>query len=602
MRKLILALAALTVLVFASGASAATFNASRDAYVSGALGETATNYGTSTVLQTDGDPFKEAWIRFDPKNLAGGAITSATLRLQGASTTTQPRDVRRVSASWVETDITWDTKPSQPGAPTTGAVQGTITFPDTVSDQTLDVTAMVNDICGGKVACAVAFAVTSPATSVQREDIKSREAVSGGPRLDVTSAPPGPLPAVPTAPPNLRQDSAAGAVSDAKTQIRIRWDASSDDVAVVDYTVKRNGVGVETRPATGTLTHVSSNLTCGTSYTFEVRARDGATPQNVSDPSTLVASTAPCAPVQSARIMAAGDISCGAESPTTAPCKQMATSDIFFGALTNLDYVLTLGDNQYEEGQFANYQGFFHPSWGRAGSKLMMAPGNHEWIQPNAQGYRDYDAQFHGGRHTPGGNTWFAFDAGPWRVYSLDSDCSKVGGCSAGNPQYEFVKNDLLANPRQCVMAYWHHPTTSLGNHGNIGSMDSIWALLYDNNADLVLSGHDHNYQRFAPLGRDRTVTPQYADPGQPADFERPVDNARGIRELVVGTGGRNFTNELRDDSARVIDPAQKPGAEVWQHNSFGVVDLTLTANGYSGAFVPAAGYSFTDTFSGTCH
>lgn len=148
--------------------------------------------------------------------------------------------------------------------------------------------------------------------------------------------------------------------------------------------------------------------------------------------------------------------------------------------------------------------------------------------------------------------------------------------CSTGSAQEQWLRSDLAAHPNACTVAYWHHPRFSSGtSHGSSTTVQPLWQALYDNNADLVLSGHEHNYERFAPL------TPS----GQ-------LDAARGIREFVVGTGGRShytFGTPIT-------------GSEVRNSDTYGVLQLTLHANGYDWNFLPEAGKTFSDSGSGTCH
>ena len=230
--------------------------------------------------------------------------------------------------------------------------------------------------------------------------------------------------------------------------------------------------------------------------------------------------------------------------------------------------VFTLGDNVYETGSATLFRDCYAPSWGRHQARTRPAPGNHDWLTANAQGYRDY----FGFNTSP---TYYAYDLGAWRVLVLDSDCPEVGGCDIGSAQYSWLANDLSANPRACTVAMWHHPRFSSGQHGNQDFMRPIWQLLYDHNAELVLSGHDHDYERFAPQ------TPSgVADP------------ARGLRELVVGTGGRSH----------YAFNAVQPTSEVRNAVTFGVLQLTLRPTSYDWQFIPIAGSSFADSGSGTCH
>jgi hypothetical protein len=160
-------------------------------------------------------------------------------------------------------------------------------------------------------------------------------------------------------------------------------------------------------------------------------------------------------------------------------------------------------------------------------------------------------------------------------VVVLNSNCAAVGGCGAGSPQETWLRADLASHPRACTLAAWHQPRWSSGSHGSDTQTDALYRALHDAGADVVLNGHDHDYERFAPLDPD----------GSP-------DAAHGIREFVVGTGGRNQTP---------FGPPQ-PGSEVRGSGTFGVLKLTLRPDGYDWTFLPASPGTFTDSGSGTCH
>ena len=231
--------------------------------------------------------------------------------------------------------------------------------------------------------------------------------------------------------------------------------------------------------------------------------------------------------------------------------------------------VFTTGDNVYESGTATEFSACYAPSWGLQRLRTMPTAGNHDWGTANAQGFRDYFAL-----NSP--TTYYSYNLGTsWHVIVLDSDCSQVSGCTSGSPQYSWLQADLAANPRACTIAMWHHPRFSSGEHGNSTSMQAIWQLLIDNNAELVINGHDHDYERFAP----QTAT------GVP-------DDQRGLRELVVGTGGKSHYTFVN----------VQPNSQVRNDNTFGVLQLTLRTGAYDWRFIPVAGQSFTDAGSGTCH
>jgi 3',5'-cyclic AMP phosphodiesterase CpdA len=161
-------------------------------------------------------------------------------------------------------------------------------------------------------------------------------------------------------------------------------------------------------------------------------------------------------------------------------------------------------------------------------------------------------------------------------VIVLNSNCSKVGGCGLGSPQEQWLKADLAASSAKCTLAYWHHPRWSDGEHGNQDQVAAFWTDLYNAGADLVLSGHDHDYERFAPM-----------------DANGNADPTKGMREFVVGTGGKNYYP---------LDTTFAPTSEAHMADVFGVLKLTLHATSYDWQFIPEAGKSFTDSGSGQCH
>jgi 3',5'-cyclic AMP phosphodiesterase CpdA len=284
-------------------------------------------------------------------------------------------------------------------------------------------------------------------------------------------------------------------------------------------------------------------------------------------------------------IAAAGDVACDPGSPafnggagTATGCRQRYTSDLLVGA--GLAAVLPLGDIQYEDGTPAMYQLSFDPTWGRLRDIIRPAIGNHEYLTPGAAGYFDY---FNGAGNQlgPAGDRtggYYSFEVGAWHLISLNSNCSMAGGCSAGSPQELWLQEDLAAHRATCTLAYWHHPHFSSGPHGNgVGenATDALWSDLYGAGADLVLNGHDHDYERFAPQTAAGTADP-----------------VRGIREFVVGTGGKSH----------YAFSTLRPNSEVRNADTFGVLKLVLHPESYDWSFVPEAGGTFADSGSDTCH
>lgn len=284
-----------------------------------------------------------------------------------------------------------------------------------------------------------------------------------------------------------------------------------------------------------------------------------------------------------ATIAAAGDIACDPTDPffnggngTATNCRMRATSDLILKG--GFDAVLLLGDNQYWDGTLAAHLASFAPTWGRLGPLLRPAPGNHEYQTPGAAGYFDYFGPAAGDR-TKG---WYSYDLGSWHIVVLNSNCSNLGanigannGCGPGSPQLQWLTADLAAHPRACTLAYWHHPRFSSGAHGNDATYDTFWRELYKAGADVVLVGHDHDYERFAPQDPDAKADPSY-----------------GIRQFVVGTGGR----ETRAFATI------RANSESRSHNDLGVLKLVLRPDGYDWEFLPVPGGTFNDQGSASCH
>jgi hypothetical protein len=295
-------------------------------------------------------------------------------------------------------------------------------------------------------------------------------------------------------------------------------------------------------------------------------------------------------------IAASGDISCGSNS-AGASCHQAQTANVL-ASISGLNAVLPLGDVQYECGELSNFNSFYNATWGRFKSITHPAIGNHEYRVsdpsndclsqgPGAPGYYTYFGSSLASPLDPGCTSsckgYYSYNLGTWHLIALNSNCSQpgVGGCSSGSPQYTWLKNDLslAGGMENCILAYWHQPRYSSG--GRQGSQTQpLWELLYDAGADVVLTGHDHTYERFGKLGR-----------GTPAAVD-PVADPNGIREWVVGLGGRNITSwsTIRAQS------------EVRDNSAFGVLKLTLHSNGYDWQFLPEAGKTFTDAGSDACN
>jgi hypothetical protein len=236
--------------------------------------------------------------------------------------------------------------------------------------------------------------------------------------------------------------------------------------------------------------------------------------------------------------------------------------------------VFAAGDLAYPDGSDEQFAKCYGPTWGRFKERTRPTPGNHEYHSDGASGYVHYFGAAAGDPK----KGYYSYDLSDWHIVVLNSECEAVGGCGAGSAQEQWLRQDLKNHPAKCTLAYWHKPLFSSGAaHGNDAEVKPLWDALYSADAEIVIGGHDHDYERFAPQDPSGKLDPQ-----------------RGIREFVVGTGGKN--------SHRSFTSSPKPNSEVRQADTFGVLKLTLHAASYDWEFVPEAGKTFNDSGSGTCH
>jgi Tol biopolymer transport system component len=260
-------------------------------------------------------------------------------------------------------------------------------------------------------------------------------------------------------------------------------------------------------------------------------------------------------------VVIAGDIA-GGDSGT----RDEATADVI--AQVNPDRVLTAGDNAYPDGTLNDFLTQYDPSWGRFKSKTSPSTGNHEYHTANAQGYADY----FGAAGGPAGRYYYSQDIGNWHLIALNSNISRA----VGSEQEQWLRQDLASVPlSKCVLAYWHYPLyTSDSEHGPSTSVRALQQALYDARADVVVNGHNHNYERFALQDANGNAT------------------SEGIRNFVVGTGGAG-----QDSSGAPSANSQARASRQW-----GVLKVTLHRDSYDFEFRPAAGSTFTDSGATRCH
>jgi Calcineurin-like phosphoesterase len=277
-------------------------------------------------------------------------------------------------------------------------------------------------------------------------------------------------------------------------------------------------------------------------------------------------------------VTAAGDIACAPRNPlfnggrgSGRFCRAAAVEKVI--AAADPDAVLPLGDEQYNAGRLRAFRRSYDRSWGHELHRTFAVPGNHEYqATSRAYGYFTYFGSHAG----PNARGWYSVTLGSWRLIALNSNCWAVGGCSAGTPQYRWLRHLLATRHSACSLAIMHHPLVSSGLHGDDEAhARPLWKLLYRFGVDVALVGHDHIYERFAPVNAFGVKR-----------------KAHGIREFVVGTGGAMHY------------PIRKVHRYSQVHNTraFGVLRLTLRSGAYDWKFLPAAGATFSDSGTARCH
>ena len=234
--------------------------------------------------------------------------------------------------------------------------------------------------------------------------------------------------------------------------------------------------------------------------------------------------------------------------------------------------VFTAGDNAYEEGTAEQFAKCYDPTWGRHKVRTRPSVGNHEFHSGGATPYFNYFGTVAGDPK----KGFYSYELGTWHIIVLNSECQEIGGCQSGSVEEQWLSADLRQHPSVCTLAYWHKPLFSSGaKHGNDPEIKPFWSDLYAARVAVVINGHDHDYERFAPQ-----------------DPDGKADGSHGIREFVVGTGGKNHRPFA----------VPKANSELRNADTFGVLKLVLRPNGYDWQFIPEPGKSFTDSGSDQCH
>ena len=358
----------------------------------------------------------------------------------------------------------------------------------------------------------------------------------------------------PTAPTGLAAGTATA------NSVALTWAAATDNVGVTGYDVLRDGQQVA---SSATTSYTDTSLTPDTSYAYTVRARDGA--GNTSPVSNAVTARTKAGSGGAFVLAAAGDIAdrCTASSSSCVHPKTAKLVDQMKPAA-----VITMGDNQYDDAHLADFQKYYDKTWGKFKNITHPIPGNHEtYDSPSFGGYHGY----FGDIATPQGKNYYSWEMGNWHFIALDSN-DFVNDDLAEAPQITWLKQDLAKNTKGCVAAYYHHPRWSSGDHGDQPDAAVFWNLLVQNKVDLVLNGHDHDYERFIPMNASGK-----SDPNGPV-------------EIVGGTGGAPLypIHSEHPTTAKLL-------------RTFGVLKLSMTDTSFTTQLIGVDGKVLDSSPTYTC-
>lgn len=608
-------------------ASSLLFIAEADAQVNEA--NPTRNFGNSTFLQVDGtnDPDVESFIRFTLMGISG-TVQNARLRVYDTTNaSTNGPAVYATEPSWTETGITWQTRPARLSEALDN--KGSIRTNTWVE---YDVTAWVKG--DGPVSFVLAADSNDAATFSSRQGSQPPQLVitlsddptvtpatatvaTTSPTSTNTPAPPSSLTFVAEADtyarqsrpdtnygdaPILQVDGASdsdyegfirfsvsgvsGGIESALLRVYVTTNDTRNGPAVyatdpswgeteVTWNKRpaRTGSAVDNKDRLNTETWVEYNVTPvvtgnGTfSFVLVADSSDAVifSSRQGSQPPQLVVTlrgdgNLPITPMFTPTELVDGEILVGAGDISECDGENDELTAQLLDAIPGT--VFTAGDNAYDSGTINEYRNCYDPTWGRHKARTKPVPGNHEYQTSGASGYFQYFDNI---------SPYYAYDLGGWRIYALNSEID----VSANGAQVAWLQADLAANPRQCVLAYWHQPRWSSGtNHGNDTKYQTLWQIFYEAGAEVVINGHEHNYERFAPMNAS----------GQPDPL--------GLRAFVVGTGGR----DLYDLGSPL------PTSEVRNDTTYGVLKLILRETSYEWEFIPIAGSTFADRGSADCH
>ena len=544
---LVVALTGVTVLAqvgpgstdLSAAATQVTVAPSADARVLAA--SPTTNYGSSSRLDVD-SPGEQSHLRFEVDGVSG-TVQRATLRLFVRNGSSNAPSIRRTGAAWSEATITWDTRP-----PPTSDVIADLGAVTAGTWAEYDLT--------GQVTGDGSYDLVLLPDSTDGVEFDAREGGSP-PQLVLLLGDGGSMNAPPVA-----VDDTASTVIDTAVVIDVAandhdpdgvLDLGSTTTACVACAPPAHGALVD--EGDGTFRYTPEPSFAGTDgFTYEICDTLGAC-----DTARVTVTTA--APGTGSEVfVGAGDIANCSRSTDEATARLL---DVLPGT------VFTIGDNAYPDGSAADFANCYAPTWGRHRGRTHPTVGDDDYDTPGAAGYFGYFGAA-AGDPTRG---YYSYDLGAWHVIHLNSECGRVGGCRSSSPEAQWLRADLAANPRACILALHHEPLFS--SKGGDSDLRVFWEPLYAAGADVVLSGHRHNYERFTRQTPTGTADPE-----------------RGIRQFVVGTGGTSLSS---------FGATVAANSQVRNDRTHGVLELTLRPDGYDWRFVPIAGQSFTDAGSTAC-
>lgn len=306
------------------------------------------------------------------------------------------------------------------------------------------------------------------------------------------------------------------------------------------------------------------SISCGSDLALPPEVPQATVPQQTPEPEPAEEEEA----IEPVVLVGAGDIAdCKPSRRHLSEATAKLLDEVFADGVEGL--IFTAGDNAYLDGTEEEFRDCYDRSWGRHKARTRPAIGNHEYRTPGAAGYHAYFGEIAG----EPGRAWYSYELGGWKVVVLDSNCKRLqGGCEAGSPQEQWLRAELASHPGKCTLAIWHHPRFSSGEHGDNQDIDAFWRALVEAGVELLLSGHDHHYERLAPLDAEGRPSPD------------------GVMQFIVGTGGTSLHDTL----------GTRPHSEALSHDVTGVLKLTLWPDSADWEFLPIPGHDFTDR--GTVH